>query len=193
MRWVSRPPGSRCWSPPRCCPFPRRHLLALPVLRVHARVRGRRAPASARRRRGEPARRAGGVRLRGARRVDGAAPLRVPVRSGEFPRHAPRPARRGGDAGPELGIPGPPRRAVIALALLASYLAGSVPFGLLVARAAAGKDVRTVGSGNIGATNVARAAGREPAAITLLLDALKGLLPAAIAGRTLAEPWAEAA
>jgi len=82
---------------------------------------------------------------------------------------------------------------VIALALLASYLAGSVPFGLLVARVAAGKDVRTVGSGNIGATNVARAAGRAAAAVTLLLDALKGLLPAAIAGRTLAEPWAPAA
>ncbi len=82
---------------------------------------------------------------------------------------------------------------MIAVALLASYLAGSVPFGLLVARLAAGKDVRTVGSGNIGATNVARAAGRAAAAITLLLDALKGLLPAAIAGRTLAEPWAPAA
>ncbi len=82
---------------------------------------------------------------------------------------------------------------MIALALLASYLAGSVPFGLLVARVAAGKDVRTVGSGNIGATNVARAAGRAAAAITLLLVALKGLLPAAVAGRTLAEPWAPAA
>lgn len=82
---------------------------------------------------------------------------------------------------------------MIALALLASYLAGSVPFGLLVARVATGKDVRTVGSGNIGATNVARTAGRAAAAITLLLDALKGLLPAAIAARTLAEPWAPAA
>jgi acyl phosphate:glycerol-3-phosphate acyltransferase len=82
---------------------------------------------------------------------------------------------------------------VIALALLASYLAGSVPFGLLVARVAAGKDVRTVGSGNIGATNVARAAGRGAAAVTLLLDALKGTLPVALAGRALPEPWAGAA
>jgi len=82
---------------------------------------------------------------------------------------------------------------VIALALAASYLAGSVPFGLLVARAVAGKDVRTVGSGNIGATNVARAAGRGAAAITLLLDALKGLFPVLLAARTLPEPWAPAA
>jgi len=82
---------------------------------------------------------------------------------------------------------------VIAVALLASYLAGSVPFGLLVARAAAGKDVRTVGSGNIGATNVARAAGRAAAAVTLLLDALKGFLPAMLASRTFDEPWAPAA
>jgi len=82
---------------------------------------------------------------------------------------------------------------VIALALLASYLAGSVPFGLIVAKVSAGKDVRTVGSGNIGATNVARAAGRAAAAVTLLLDALKGLLPAILAARTLPQPWAPAA
>jgi acyl phosphate:glycerol-3-phosphate acyltransferase len=82
---------------------------------------------------------------------------------------------------------------VIAVALLASYLAGSVPFGLIVTKAAAGKDVRTVGSGNIGATNVARAAGRAAAAVTLLLDALKGLVPAALAARTLPQPWAPAA
>jgi len=81
---------------------------------------------------------------------------------------------------------------VIAVALLASYFAGSVPFGLLVVRVASGKDVRTVGSGNIGATNVARAAGRGAAAFTLLLDALKGFLPVLLAGRTLAEPWAPA-
>ena len=82
---------------------------------------------------------------------------------------------------------------MIAVALLASYLAGSVPFGLIVTKAAAGKDVRTVGSGNIGATNVARAAGRAAAAVTLLLDALKGLVSAALAARTLPQPWAPAA
>ena len=70
---------------------------------------------------------------------------------------------------------------MIALALAASYLAGSVPFGLLVARAAAGKDVRTVGSGNIGATNVARAAGKGAAVATLMLDAAKGLVPVLLA------------
>lgn len=65
--------------------------------------------------------------------------------------------------------------------LLFAYLSGSIPFGLLVARAASGKDVRAVGSGNIGATNVARAAGKGPAAITLLLDAVKGLVPVLLA------------
>jgi glycerol-3-phosphate acyltransferase PlsY len=82
---------------------------------------------------------------------------------------------------------------MIAIALLASYLAGSIPFGLLVARAASGKDIRVVGSGNIGATNVARAAGRTAAAMTLLFDALKGCVPAVIAQRTLLEPWGAAA
>jgi acyl phosphate:glycerol-3-phosphate acyltransferase len=82
---------------------------------------------------------------------------------------------------------------MIALALLASYLAGSIPFGLLVARAASGKDVRVVGSGNIGATNVARAAGRTAAAVTLLFDALKGFLPAIVAARALPEAWGAAA
>ena len=82
---------------------------------------------------------------------------------------------------------------MIAFALLASYLAGSIPFGLLVARAASGKDVRVVGSGNIGATNVARAAGPTAAAVTLFFDALKGYLPTLIAQRALLEPWGAAA
>ena len=78
---------------------------------------------------------------------------------------------------------------MIVAALLASYLLGSIPFGLLVARAAAGKDVRAVGSGNIGATNVARAAGRGAAAATLVLDALKGYVPAMVAGRSFEWAW----
>jgi glycerol-3-phosphate acyltransferase PlsY len=82
---------------------------------------------------------------------------------------------------------------VIALALAASYLAGSIPFGLLIAKVASGKDVRTVGSGNIGATNVARAAGRPAAVLTLLFDALKGLVPVVLAARTLPGPWAPSA
>ncbi|MGZ6142135.1 MAG: glycerol-3-phosphate acyltransferase, partial [Myxococcales bacterium] len=69
-----------------------------------------------------------------------------------------------------------------------AYLCGSIPFGLLVARAATGKDVRTVGSGNIGATNVARAAGKPAAIATLLLDAGKGLVPVLLAPHPLA-PW----
>jgi glycerol-3-phosphate acyltransferase PlsY len=65
--------------------------------------------------------------------------------------------------------------------LLVAYLCGSIPFGLLIARLKTGKDVREVGSGNIGATNVARAAGRGAAIATLVLDALKGLVPVLLA------------
>lgn len=67
--------------------------------------------------------------------------------------------------------------------LAAAYLCGSIPFGLLIARALTGKDVRAVGSGNIGATNVARAAGKKGAAATLFLDALKGFVPVLLARR----------
>jgi glycerol-3-phosphate acyltransferase PlsY len=73
-----------------------------------------------------------------------------------------------------------------------AYLCGSIPFGLLVARLATGKDVRTVGSGNIGATNVARAAGRGAAIATLALDASKGLVPVLLAPHDL-KPWCAAA
>ena len=61
------------------------------------------------------------------------------------------------------------------------YLLGSIPFGLIVTRLAGKGDVREVGSGNIGATNVMRAGGKGPAAVTLLLDALKGALAVWIA------------
>jgi len=57
-----------------------------------------------------------------------------------------------------------------------AYLLGSVPVGLLLSRRK-GKDPRTVGSGNIGATNVMRAAGRTMGIVTLLGDILKGFLP----------------
>ena len=77
---------------------------------------------------------------------------------------------------------------------LLGYLSGSIPFGLLIARAITGQDVRAVGSGNIGATNVARAAGRGAAVATLVLDALKGLLPVLLAARfLLASAWLPAA
>jgi glycerol-3-phosphate acyltransferase PlsY len=61
-----------------------------------------------------------------------------------------------------------------ALAILAGYLLGSIPFGLILTRLAGKGDIRKVGSGNIGATNVLRASGKGLAAATLVLDALKG-------------------
>ncbi len=63
--------------------------------------------------------------------------------------------------------------ALTAAALLA-YLLGSIPFGLLLTRVAGLGDIRALGSGNIGATNVLRTGRRSLAAATLLLDALKG-------------------
>jgi glycerol-3-phosphate acyltransferase PlsY len=59
--------------------------------------------------------------------------------------------------------------------LLLGYLLGSIPFGLLLTRAAGLGDIRNVGSGNIGATNVLRTGRKGLAAATLLLDALKGV------------------
>jgi glycerol-3-phosphate acyltransferase PlsY len=67
--------------------------------------------------------------------------------------------------------------------LAGSYLLGAVPFGLLFSRFLGNVDVRTVGSGNIGATNVLRAAGKSAAILTLLADALKGVLPVLVAAR----------
>ena len=60
------------------------------------------------------------------------------------------------------------------LALVAGYLLGSIPFGLILTKAAGLGDVRNIGSGNIGATNVLRTGRKGLAAATLLLDALKG-------------------
>jgi glycerol-3-phosphate acyltransferase PlsY len=73
------------------------------------------------------------------------------------------------------------------LFLLAGFLAGSVPFGLLLVRLAGKGDVRSVGSGNIGATNAARAGGRRLGVLTLALDAAKGFLPVFLAGRFFAD------
>ena len=61
-----------------------------------------------------------------------------------------------------------------ALALAVGYLLGSIPFGLILTRAAGGPDIRAIGSGNIGATNVLRTGKKGLAAATLLCDALKG-------------------
>ncbi|RAZ89685.1 glycerol-3-phosphate acyltransferase [Mesorhizobium hawassense] len=68
------------------------------------------------------------------------------------------------------------------LALIFGYLLGSIPFGLQITRAAGLGDVRKIGSGNIGATNVLRTGNKGLAAATLLLDALKGTVAALIAG-----------
>ena len=61
-----------------------------------------------------------------------------------------------------------------ALAFAVGYLLGSIPFGLIITLAAGGPDVRTIGSGNIGATNVLRTGRKGLAALTLVCDALKG-------------------
>ncbi|MGX7895012.1 glycerol-3-phosphate 1-O-acyltransferase PlsY [Tsuneonella sp. HG222] len=66
-------------------------------------------------------------------------------------------------------------------AFLAGYLVGSVPFGLLLARAAGKGDIRQVGSGNIGATNALRAGGKKLGAAVLLLDLAKGLAAVLVA------------
>lgn len=63
------------------------------------------------------------------------------------------------------------------LTALAAYLIGSIPTGYLMARAK-GVDIRNVGSGNIGATNVFRILGKGPGIVVLLIDAMKGYLPA---------------
>lgn len=69
-----------------------------------------------------------------------------------------------------------------ALVLAAAYLLGSIPFSYLVARRA-GVDVRKVGSGNVGATNVMRSAGRVAGVVAFLLDASKGAVAALLAQR----------
>ena len=71
--------------------------------------------------------------------------------------------------------------------IVAAYLLGSVPFGLIMA-AAHGKDLRSIGSGNIGATNVSRALGRKWAYCCFLLDVLKGLTPTLVAVLLMSSP-----
>ena len=61
--------------------------------------------------------------------------------------------------------------------IIGAYLAGSIPFGLLLGFLTGKGDIRKVGSGNIGATNMMRAGGKKLAALTLILDGLKGFIP----------------
>jgi glycerol-3-phosphate acyltransferase PlsY len=69
------------------------------------------------------------------------------------------------------------------LALLSGYLLGSIPFGLILTRLFGAGDIRQIGSGNIGATNVLRTGRKSLAAATLILDALKGVLAVIVAAR----------
>jgi glycerol-3-phosphate acyltransferase PlsY len=77
------------------------------------------------------------------------------------------------------------------LLVLGAYLLGSIPFGVVLARAQ-GVDLRKIGSGNIGATNVARALGRKWAIVVLIADAAKGFVPVWL-GRRLNLPPAHVA
>jgi acyl phosphate:glycerol-3-phosphate acyltransferase len=77
---------------------------------------------------------------------------------------------------------------LLVLSLALGYLCGSIPFGLILARLFGLGDVRKIGSGNIGATNVLRTGNKLVAALTLLGDLLKGTVPVLIAWR-----WGEPA
>lgn len=68
------------------------------------------------------------------------------------------------------------------VAVIAAYLIGGIPFGLIIVKLMTGFDVRKTGSGNIGATNVLRTAGRGAGILTLLLDGGKGWLSVWLAG-----------
>jgi len=72
--------------------------------------------------------------------------------------------------------------AFLPVALILGYLLGSIPFGLVLTRLAGTQDLRSIGSGNIGATNVLRTGRKGLAAATLIGDALKGTLAVIIAG-----------
>jgi glycerol-3-phosphate acyltransferase PlsY len=72
--------------------------------------------------------------------------------------------------------------ALLPLALILGYLLGSIPFGLIVTKLAGTQDLRSIGSGNIGATNVLRTGRKGLAAATLLCDMLKGTVAVILAG-----------
>ena len=80
--------------------------------------------------------------------------------------------------------------AAIGLGVVAlAYAVGAIPWGYLAGKLAAGIDVRTVGSGGTGATNVLRTLGGRASALVLALDALKGLLPVLLAQSLGIGPW----
>jgi glycerol-3-phosphate acyltransferase PlsY len=84
----------------------------------------------------------------------------------------------------------PPDPLKLALWCLAAFLCGSIPFGLLLVKLLGKGDVRAQGSGNIGATNVSRVAGKAVGILVLLLDIIKGLVPVLMARRAgIPEPF----
>lgn len=76
------------------------------------------------------------------------------------------------------------------LSLAVGYLCGTIPFGLILVKSAGMGDIRSIGSGNIGATNVLRTGNKKVAAATLVLDALKGTVPALAMAAFYANPQA---
>jgi glycerol-3-phosphate acyltransferase PlsY len=82
---------------------------------------------------------------------------------------------------------------ILALTAVAAYLLGSIPFGLVMARVFGLGDIRQIGSGNIGATNVLRTGNKPAAALTLILDAAKGGIAVLIARALFAEDAAQLA
>jgi glycerol-3-phosphate acyltransferase PlsY len=68
----------------------------------------------------------------------------------------------------------------VLIVILFSYLSGSIPFGLILTKIFGDRDIRNIGSGNIGATNVLRTGNKSLAALTLVLDILKGFIPVLI-------------
>ena len=74
-------------------------------------------------------------------------------------------------------------------AVVASYFLGSVPVGFTLVKAMRGVDIRTTGSGNIGATNVARVMGIKWFFVVFFLDLLKGLAPCVVVGRLSGHTW----
>src|SRR5215218_7010824 len=79
------------------------------------------------------------------------------------------------------GLFGPTHLANLALTAGLGYLVGGIPFGLLVGKLVAGRDVRKEGSGNIGATNVGRLLGFKWFVVVFLLDLLKGVVAVLVA------------
>jgi glycerol-3-phosphate acyltransferase PlsY len=78
---------------------------------------------------------------------------------------------------------------VFFLLVIAPYLIGSIPFGLLLGFLTGKGDIRKIGSGNIGATNMMRAGGKKLAALTLILDGLKGFIPCYFISQTPLITW----